>query len=486
MELHARIADDEQRRAWRVLNVTFMKVRGTVRGHERFGDWPIPNDPASTAVDPTRFIVSGRGLGADVGAGRVLAGHRLLPTSVPQTLPSEAELSPCIVGAEPCTFSVQAHDSSGAPVAHDDADFFARLYGDALFDVPVVSVGGGRYEARFDPREVGAGTFIVEVRCTWLEGAGNEPDLAITRLPYFLDEVVFRSQHLLVVAMPVAAAPVPLPAKTPACTSADPGPGRWQHLVGGVCAPPFCTGQDLSTSQINDGVGLNRDLVWVPRACHFHIYSPPELGTCFRGCGLRKFEFGGDSIAREHVQNLALLLSGFSAEGGALPRVRGPDTSGNSMTVPVAGSDWAVVIEYIPSERPSGGADVTLFNLREAHALAGGVLLNGDEERSYKARLANFASNACGRAPHMRCFFYLNPRIQGEKSYIVDRNGTGRESFGIKTTSRRMARYDAWAREFQAANPDLASRLLFLDGLEPTRAHWLGNWDGMHNSISGL
>ena len=248
---------------------------------------------------------------------------------------------------------------------------------------------------------------------------------------------------------------------------------------------PFCSGQDLDTSQINDGVGLNHNLVWVPHACHFHIYSPPELGACFRGCGFRSFDFAGDSISREHLQNLALLLTGFAADGAALPRVRGPDTSGNTLVVPVAGSDWTVTLQFLGQQAPTGDADVTFTNFLEAHHLAGGNVLNADEERQYKSRLANFASSACGRANHARCFFYHSPRIQGEKSYLVDRTTGGREAFGIKTTSRRMARYNTWVREFQAANPDLASRMLLLDGLEPTRAHWLGNWDGMHNSMSG-
>lgn len=483
-ELLSRIADDEQRRAWRVLNYTFMAPRSRVPGHERMGDWPIPNDPPSTAVDPSRFIVSGRGLGADVGAGRVLAGHRLLPAAVAQALPSEAELTSCAVG-EPCTFAVQAHDAAGAPVAHDDADFFARLYGDSIVDVPVARVGGGRYEASFVPRE--AGSFVVEVYLSWLEGGGTGPELAYTRLPYLVEDVVFRGANILVVAdaaatgTPGAAASPPLPARAPACTSADPGPGRWRHMAGGACAQPYCTGEvSLREAQVSDPIGLLQDLVWAPWTCRYHIYSPRELAGCFSGCGLRRFSFAGDSIAREHFQNFVLMLTGFSPKDISLPRTRSEVPN----EVPLDVGGYSISASY-GSGPPGAGSDVLFFNLGEAHRTARALPLGAEEEADIKMTLARAAQSTC--PDQQRCFYLLPPSQITEKNYLVDRTSPGgRGQFGMAATNRRMQRYDAWAREFQAENPELAKRLLFVDGLSPTRAPWLSSWDGMHYSVIGL
>jgi hypothetical protein len=76
----------------------------------------------------------------------------------------------------------------------------------------------------------------------------------------------------------------------------------------------------------------------------------------------------------------------------------------------------------------------------------------------------------------------LPPSVQGEKTHLNDRRNDG----GVGITSRRIARYQQWAREFQAEHPELTGKLRFVDTISPTRAPWLSAWDGIHYSLSGL
>ena len=242
---------------------------------------------------------------------------------------------------------------------------------------------------------------------------------------------------------------------------------------------------------MNDVAGLNRDWTWAPYSCRPHLYAPAELAACFRGCGYARWAFGGDSIVREHLQNLQLLLSGYSAEGPDLPKLKGEAISLAGLAVEGVhvAFDWAGF--QIP--QPGPGA-VLVVNANEAHMVAEDSALDAVAERDYKARLAHLAG-LCAAAE--RCYAYMQPAVHSEKSHLLDRTGAGRGGWGPRVTERRMARLRRWMREFAdavtvaaggaaalARAPD-AKRLRFLDGLGPTRARPDATWDGMHYSMAG-
>ena len=265
----------------------------------------IQNPPCCDGdLDPFGGRVYGVGVGVVLGDDEIIAGHVFLNKSFVQKVPSFIDIVPCYVYTQ-CSFSIQAYDTYGKVSTVSGADFRMRLVGDFLLPGYVKDLRNGTYMASYIPQE--PGSYLVEVFLGVVQGEGAETGHPISD-PYIVDAVIYRSQHLLIVIPSGLNKSYP---KT-VCTEAA-STGRWVHLEGGVCTAPYCVASHtLSDLQLSDSLGLNLDWIWTPWNCYYRLYSPQEFVGCLKSCGITRFSLQGDSLCREQLQNLHMLLTSFS------------------------------------------------------------------------------------------------------------------------------------------------------------------------------
>jgi hypothetical protein len=92
-------------------------------------------------------------------------------------------------------------------------------------------------------------------------------------------------------------------------------PGRWIKLnitsENNItpCASWACEGHSSALSQLNDLFSFNNNYVWAPWKCIYKIYTPHEFKQCAIKQNIDSIKILGDSLAREHFQNLVMMLS---------------------------------------------------------------------------------------------------------------------------------------------------------------------------------
>jgi len=319
----------------------------------------IQNPPCCDGgLDPFGWRISGSGIGAVLGDNEIIAGHVFLNASYVQMVPSFEDLVPCHVHMR-CFFSIQAYDIYGKVSPASGADFRMRLVGDTMLPGHVEDLWNGTYVASYTPLE--QGSYLVEVYLGVVQGEGAEVGHPISN-PYIVDAVIYRSRHLLVV-LPNGSNKT---ASDTVCTAAE-SKGRWVYMDGGVCTAPYCiASQTLSDLQLSDPLGLNLNWIWVPWNCHYRLYSPQEFVGCLKSCGLVRFSLQGDSLCREQLQNLHMLLTSFSPVSD-IPKLQQDQWSWSSS---VNGTD--VVLEWVGEDMtglPADRLSVVILFLSGMHLL---------------------------------------------------------------------------------------------------------------------
>jgi hypothetical protein len=109
------------------------------------------------------------------------------------------------------------------------------------------------------------------------------------------------------------------------CRSGD-QPGRWIKLnttseKNNVtpCASWACEGTFTAISQLNDLFYFNSNYVWAPWKCIYKIFTPQEFKQCAIQQNIDSIKILGDSLAREHFQNLIMMLS--KSDNMVLPKL---------------------------------------------------------------------------------------------------------------------------------------------------------------------
>ena len=167
----------------------------------------------------------------------------------------------------------------------------------------------------FDP-----GEYLAEVRVVWLHPSGPE------QVPH-AHPVTLRKTHSKYGKKPhqkyvfnaacenmthVAGSPFAITSvgkdilsiPTPLCVGTGKAVGRWVRWVHGTpCRSPICAGD---SSFLNDAKPFNKDLVWVPIECHYHVW--PAKGGPAAACVKRRglLMMMGDSTTREYAQNVRM------------------------------------------------------------------------------------------------------------------------------------------------------------------------------------
>jgi hypothetical protein len=322
------------------------------------------------------------------------------------------------------------------------------VYGNSIVACdPVLPGGMGIYNVSCTVHD--PGYYVVQVMLTSVEGESRSQDLTV-ELPYLVNRVIYTSQHLLHITGATSFANDSL------CnSSSDSGSGRWQYRPEG-----------LEAAHITDILGLNVGYVWVPYSCHYHIYSPDETFQCFKKHNYSVWAFNADSIGREMMQNIQMILTHFD------PSTRIPKLKGG-------GPSWTEAIMYDDNEMPiylcwgsfNENTDVAVDNFGLAHALATGQPIS-TLVSSHVANLQHFVE---GCSKKTKCVYYVHPSVQREADHVVNR--LVQRSFYEQITGDKMRVINSAAK-----NQLKGSGVMLLMGDIITEAHWYGSWDGLHYS----
>ena len=86
--------------------------------------------------------------------------------------------------------------------------------------------------------------------------------------------------------------------------------GRWVQIKEGQDCPPWaCVGSAASVAGLTDLFHFNHGYVWSPWYCNFRLFSPRQFEQCAVRHRIRSIRVVGDSLAREHYQNLVVFLT---------------------------------------------------------------------------------------------------------------------------------------------------------------------------------
>jgi hypothetical protein len=149
----------------------------------------------------------------------------------------------------------------------------------------------------------------------------NYADLPYDPLHY-LDAVIY-DREIKIIPHPTLSLDLYQQQNKPQCTNVEEmAVGRWVQMVGKKCPSWACyvnkdSPQEVSVSSIGiewltDRFLFNDNYVWVPLNCSVALVSPPEIKRCLVKKNLTDLLFVGDSLVREHFQNLvSYLFPGF-------------------------------------------------------------------------------------------------------------------------------------------------------------------------------
>jgi hypothetical protein len=234
-------------------------------------------------------------------------------------------------------FDIDASWSNGTSIS--DAQFQVRVVGPALVAGRVVH-RGSRYVASYQTHD--PGDYMLELRVSWLSGSTfhNQP------LPLFVPEFLNKSIHVDCILYrgkltslhgalaksankakrkkyssrgmnrllnrqsigKVADADADADAEKPLCKDGS-SAGRWIWIPPGEsCPPSVCVGSASSLAFLEDLVGFNTRWVWSPYDCNYRIFSLPEFEQCLVNKSINAIAFNGDSLLREHFQNMHVFL----------------------------------------------------------------------------------------------------------------------------------------------------------------------------------
>eukprot|EP01041_Mallomonas_annulata_P013094 gene13094-27633_t len=271
--------------------------------------------------------------------------------------------------------------------------------------------------------------------------------------------------------------------------------GRWRKVrPNEPCPPSICSGNKEELSWLNDNFNFNRDWVWSPDACNLHLYSKEEVTKCFVDNDYRHVVISGDSLVREHFQNILSLL--VPVEELRLDKVKSQMHININLTSSFESNFhfYYIVKELWMQLQSHGGyADVHLWGLTFLRFLTSNSR-DEDLEKQFNYHFtdmrsrANQITNSTRISTRPASFTYLiHPAIQFEDNRVgrdrlamnltTNGNGHGVSSFACMTPTR-----------FQMALKVIRSRLreenlTFIDGEEITLSRWESSHDGVHYSL---
>lgn len=330
------------------------------------------------------------------------------------------------------SFTVAARCSHCDDQKVSGATFQARIVGPTITTVFVNEKlkCPGEYLFEYEVRD--PGEYRLQIRLSWFTGALTYADKSAREVgplyryqaSDYVDYIVYDAPFTVHLGgVPDAEAlKYQSPAK-PQCRGGD-SPGRWVKVRPPSCPPWVCfvppqaarkprvplldssgtsggfdvEGFDPTTAASTSGVAeeewpavewltdrfrLNDHWVWTPYSCAYRMYPAEEVRRELRRRRLSLLNVYGDSLVREHVQNLHSYLYSGRPGGGELHRIQGDamvlpiplvetsesQPSSKAATASAAGIDSLQLLYSFTNERIDTTA---LCSQIAAHAVAGG------------------------------------------------------------------------------------------------------------------
>lgn len=212
-----------------------------------------------------------------------------------------------------------------------------------------------RYSAEF--KVVDESIYFLQVKISWLQGGLMDSILPLKKsknpVPRFLrhskyiDAIIF-NESLATVKNEDSSKEEPRPAiSKPLCTFASEiSDGRWVRVPPPYsstgCPPSICYGSKEGLDWLTDIFRFNDRFVWSPYSCNLKLFTKEDVGTCFQKKQYSSIAFTGDSLVREHFQNLlALTLPKSQLQ---LERLK-EDSASVSVSFP-GSSNFSVRVDY--------------------------------------------------------------------------------------------------------------------------------------------
>jgi hypothetical protein len=437
---------------------------------------------------------------------------------------------------QPTQFKLHAAWGNGKPII--DTVFQVRFVGPSMVAAQVSRPSGLEQHYRVNYTLHDPGTYHLEIRVSWLTGGLMDhlplpiKGAVFVNLTRHVDCVVYR-QLLRTLPPPTPSQPADNRPK-PLCRGGDQA-GRWVWVDPGKdCPADVCQGTSTSLSYLHDLYGFNTHWVWSPYECNYHIFSVAEFEQCMVRKDIHTLGFFGDSLLREHFQNLMVFLQQHMDESTKNFGNKMNDQEYN-ITLPggrqmnldyhlrvryktdldyqshvrsyfndryVNGSKYspeihdaqiwnAAMLRVLIQQKPPTMNQPAGFRrwLRDDMTRDLSKFTKPDKERRDKLALARRRSDPTP----LPSVYYLHPRIQREDPRIVrDPTLTKIEGFALMTPPRQdeasaevlkiLASATTPTAQAAAAAAGLAP-LLLLNGLLPTEARWESTWDGVHYTL---
>eukprot|EP00596_Hydrurales_sp_CCMP1899_P008368 CAMPEP_0119039240 /NCGR_PEP_ID=MMETSP1177-20130426/8642_1 /TAXON_ID=2985 /ORGANISM="Ochromonas sp, Strain CCMP1899" /LENGTH=627 /DNA_ID=CAMNT_0007002893 /DNA_START=377 /DNA_END=2260 /DNA_ORIENTATION=+ len=207
-----------------------------------------------------------------------------------------------------------------------DAVIQARLFGTTIVaaNVDPSNSTNGVYTVEYTLED--SGTYHLQIRVAWLTGTSIDHSYTPRYAHDFLNksiytDCIFYNQSISVVGNER----VDLRDRKELCKGGD-QPGRWIKLNTTTeknnvtpCVSWACDGTVTAMSQLNDLFNFNSKYVWAPWTCIYKIYTPREFKQCAIQQNIDSIKILGDSLAREHFQNLVMMVS--NSDNMVLPKL---------------------------------------------------------------------------------------------------------------------------------------------------------------------
>lgn len=433
---------------------------------------------------------------------------------------------------QPTEFTLYASWGNGNPIM--DTVFQARLVGPSMVAAMVSRPTGPDKHYRVNYTLHDPGTYHLEIRISWLSGGLMDhlplplQGAAFVDRTRHVDCIVYR-QLLRTLAPSAKHRPTPIPLPLPLCQGGQHA-GRWVWVAPGTdCPPDVCQGTNASLSYLHDLYGFNTNWVWSPYECNYHVFSVAAFEQCLVRKDIRTLGFIGDSLLREHFQNLMVFMQQHINPSR---RNNGNKLNDQEFNITLPGGrevnlDYHIRFEderfetknqyndrYINGIRyPSEVHDAQIWNAPLLKLLiqqkprsmnqpaAMRRWLRGEvhndlskftkPDKAFKSKLARARRRA--DPTQLPAVYYLHPRIQREDPRIVRNPSVNKvEGYALMTPPRQ----DEAAQEVLKIFSPYATAgsvtalaaaglgpLKLLNGLLPTEARWESTWDGAHYTL---
>jgi hypothetical protein len=290
--------------------------------------------------------------------------------------------------------------------------------------------------------------------------------------------------------------------------------GRWVRVprTSSHCPPDVCVGSQKGIDWITDKFNFNERFVWSPIDCNLRLFTAEDVGTCFKRKNYSSVAFTGDSLVREHFQNLlALALPSQSIkleklkEDSASVVVQLPNGYSTRIDYYVIPRQWNRKSRNIPHPVDVKSFSLHLFCVHAlrlqascaADASLAATISSWFDSTWSRIRPSSSSGKDTTRGTSGRVFYFQAEDIRVQRLALRSGAAQNVSSIACMTVERHRVVREALLARLQSlsshntsagrgklpAAADLELFERYVDGWTLTQARWEASWDGIHYSL---